>query len=122
MNLTNNVNQVSLLIDKAKNWLKSLGSENEPEFSERDTLRAVVAPSERSGLDSTAGPSRESLDRLDEEGPEPPYSFEEEEPVLLLDEEEDRDSLPLGDELAQRMLKQATGDDSDDDEPLRARY
>lgn len=129
MNLASNVSRATQFFDKAKDWLRSWGGERqvEPEASQpgavrdsipRDSIPRDTLPA--AGLASLQGPSRESLDRLDQEGLEPVYSFDENGPEVMLEDDEEPDSLPIGEEMAQRMLRHATGGESND-EPIRGR-
>lgn len=125
MNLASNVSRATQFFDKAKDWLRSWGGEREVESEPSQTTGAVRDSIPRdtlpaAGLASLQGPSRESLDRLDQEGLEPVYSFDENGPEVMLEDDEEPDSLPIGEEMAQRMLRHATGGESND-EPIRGR-
>src|SRR5690606_6863185 len=121
MNLASNVSRATHFFSKAKDWLRSWGGEREFE-PERDQTGQVRESIPRdtlptAGLASLQGPSRESLDRLDQEGLEPVYSFDENGPEVMVADDEEPDSLPIGEEMAQRMLRHATGGESND-EPI----
>lgn len=129
MNLASNVSRATQFFDKAKDWLRSWGGERRVESEPkqtgtvrdsipRDSIPRDTLPA--TGLASLQGPSRESLDRLDQEGLEPVYSFDENGPEVMLEDDEEPDSLPIGEEMAQRMLRHATGGESND-EPIRGR-